>query len=146
MQEIVKIIINEIPPTNNKYMGNSHNFNEYRREKERWHWLIKGAINRAQKPKNPLVRATVNITYYFKDKRRRDPDNYSGKMLLDPLVREGILKDDSFDVVTLVLVGKVDKNNPRTEIEIRSMNDETDETAETGNSRKKERKADKDGK
>lgn len=77
----MKIVINEIPPTNNKYMGNSHNFNEYRREKERWHWLIKAAINEAQKPKIPLVRAIVNITYYFKDKRRRDPDNYSGKML-----------------------------------------------------------------
>ena len=146
MQTIIKIIINEIPPTNNKYMGNSHNFNEYRREKERWHWLIKVAINKAQKPRLPLVRATVNITYYFKDKRRRDPDNYSGKMLLDPLVREGILKDDSFDVVTLVLGGKVDKHNPRTEIEIRSMENETDKTAETGNRRKKERKASEDGK
>lgn len=141
----MKIIINEIPPTNNKYMGNSHNFNEYRREKERWHWLIKGAINGAQKPKIPLVRAIVNITYYFKDKRRRDPDNYSGKMLLDPLVREGILKDDSFDVVTLVLDGKVDKHNPRTEIEIRSIENETNEKAEAGSRRKKERKTIKDG-
>ena len=119
MQQIVKITINEIPPTNNKYMGNSHNFNEYRREKERWHWLIKGAI--AQKPNTPFERAIVSITYYFKDKRRRDPDNYSGKMLLDPLVREGILADDSFAVVTLVLDGKVDKKNPRTEIEIKCI-------------------------
>ena len=105
-------------------MGNSHNFNEYRREKERWHWLIKAAINNAQKPQKPLQKAVVNITYYFKDKRRRDPDNYSGKMLLDPLVKEGILIDDSFDVVTLVLDGKVDKSNPRTEIEIRSIENE----------------------
>lgn len=134
MLTIVKITINEIPPSNNKYMGNSHNFNEYRREKERWHWLIRAAINRAQKPKNPLARATVNITYYFKDKRRRDPDNYSGKMLLDPLVKEGILKDDSFDVVTLVLDGRVDKHNPRTEIEIRSIDNETDKQEEAGDS------------
>jgi len=126
VQPVTKIIINEIPPTNNKYMGNSHNFNEYRREKERWHWLIKEAINKAQKPKTPLVRAVVNITYYFKDKRRRDPDNYSGKMLLDPLVKEGILKDDSFDVVTLVLDGKVDKHNPRTEVEIIEIADATE--------------------
>ena len=131
MQQIL-ITINEIPPTNNKYMGNSHNFNEYRREKERWHWLIRVAINKAQKPKKPLERAIVNITYYFKDKRRRDPDNYSGKMLLDPLVREGILIDDSFDVVTLVLDGKVDKNNPRTEIEIRSVENENDKKADAG--------------
>lgn len=87
--------------------------------------MIKGAINKAQRPKKPLERAIVNITYYFKDRRRRDPDNYSGKMLLDPLVKEGILIDDSFDVVTLVLDGKVDKQNPRTEIEIRSVENET---------------------
>lgn len=123
--QAIKITISEIPPSNNKYMGNSHNFNAYRREKERWHWLIKAAINNAQKPKKPLQKAVVNITYYFKDKRRRDPDNYSGKMLLDPLVKEGILIDDSFDVVTLVLDGQVDKNNPRTEIEIRSIENES---------------------
>ena len=70
---------------------------------------------------------------------RRDPDNYSGKMLLDPLVREGILIDDSFDVVTLVLGGKVDKKNPRTEIEIRSVEYETDKKADAG-SRKKEKR------
>jgi len=125
----MKIIVNEIPPSNNKYMGNSHNFNEYRRSKERWHWLIKVAMCNVQKPRKPLEKAIVNITYYFKDKRRRDPDNYSGKMLLDPLVREGILTDDSFDVVTLVLDGKVDNQNPRTEIEIRSVENETDKTA-----------------
>ena len=116
---MTKIVINEIPPSNNKYMGNSHNFNAYRREKERWHWLIKVALQKANKPQKPIEKAIVNITYYFKDKRRRDPDNYSGKMLLDPLVREGILVDDSFGNVTLVLAAGVDKNQPRTEIEIK---------------------------
>ena len=117
----LRLVIKDIPPSNNLYMGNSHNFNEYRKEKERWHWLIKSALSKAEKPKKPLEKAVVNITYYFKDKRRRDPDNYSGKMLLDPLVREGILIDDSFKVVTLVLQASCDKNNPRTEIEIRSV-------------------------
>ncbi len=117
----MRIVINEIPPTNNKYMGNSHNFNDYRREKERWHLLIKCALNKAEKPKTPIEKAVVNITYYFKDKRRRDPDNYSGKMLLDPLVREGVLKDDSFKNVTLVLAAGYDKNEPRTEIDIEGV-------------------------
>ena len=117
----MKIVINEIPPSNNKYMGNSHNFNDYRREKERWHWLIKGALNKVGKPKKPFEKALVQITYYFKDKRRRDPDNYSGKMLLDPLVREGILIDDSFSNITLVLAAGYDKNEPRTEINIKGV-------------------------
>jgi hypothetical protein len=42
-------------------------------------------------------------------------------MLLDPLVREGILVDDSFDVVTLVLSADCDKENPRTEINIKGV-------------------------
>lgn len=90
-------------------------------------------MNTDEKPKKPIEKAIVNITYYFKDKRRRDPDNYSGKMLLDPLVREGVLIDDSFKVVTLVLSASYDKNNPRTEIEIRSVKDADKGTeAETG--------------
>ena len=63
----------------------------------------------------------MQIKYYFKTKHRRDPDNYSGKMLLDPLVREGILVDDSFDVVTLLLSAECDKDNPRTEIDVKEV-------------------------
>ena len=111
-----KITVKDIPPSNNKYMGNSNSFRIYAKEKEKWHWLIKAAIK--AKPNKPLEKAIVHITYFFKDKRRRDPDNYSGKMLLDPLVRENILQDDSFNNVKLVLDGKYDKENPRTEIEI----------------------------
>lgn len=115
----IKIVIDDIPPSNNKYMGNSHNFNEYRRIKQKWHLLVKAALLKAEKPKTPFCRATVAITYYFKDNRRRDPDNYSGKMLLDPLVSEGVLADDSFNHINLRLrKGGVDKLSPRTEIEI----------------------------
>lgn len=112
----MKIIVNEIPPSNNQYMGNSHNFNIYRKEKEKWHWLIAAATK--DRPDSPYEKARVYITYFFPDKRRRDPDNYAGKMILDPLVRIGILRDDSFKNVELVLRGSYDKNNPRTEIEI----------------------------
>lgn len=112
----MKIVIKDIPPSNNEYLGNSHNFNVYRRKKEEWHWLIKAALT--EKPSEPSEHAEVCITYYFPTKHRRDPDNYSGKMILDPLVKEGILKDDSFANVTLILRGMYDKENPRTEIEI----------------------------
>lgn len=112
------ITVKEIPPSNNKYMGNSHNFNIYRREKERWHYLIKAALYGIKKPQKPLEKVMVHITYHFKDRRRHDPDNYSGKFILDALVLEGIIKDDSFGVIELKLTGAVDKTNPRTEIEI----------------------------
>lgn len=112
----MKLVINNIPPSANRYMGNSHNFNIYRMEKQKWHWLIKAAIK--DKPEEPFSKAVVRITYFFADARRRDPDNYAGKMILDPLVREGVLKDDSFAVIRLELGAAVDRQAPRTEIEI----------------------------
>lgn len=122
---ILKAVVNDIPPSNNKYMGNSHDFNGYRAQKERWHWLIKGALQKVKKPAVPFEKAVVTISYYFRDKRRHDPDNYSGKMILDPLVREGVIKDDSFDNIELRLKkGGVDKVNPRTEIIVEEVQDE----------------------
>lgn len=111
------LTISDIPPSNNKFLGNSNSYHIYSKYKQDWHTLIKKAIN--NKPKKPIKTAIVKITYYFKDKRRRDPDNYSGKMILDPLVKEGILEDDSFSHITLILCAGYDKNNPRTVIEIK---------------------------
>lgn len=112
----IEIIVKGTPPSNNRFMGNSHNFNEFRRFKEEWHWLIKVAIKR--KPKKPIRKAVVYIKYYFGKRGRRDPDNFSGKMLLDPLVREGILEDDSFDNIVLQLSADIDREHPRTEIRV----------------------------
>ena len=118
---MIKIVIKAIPPSNNLFLGNSHNFNEYQRTKQDWHWLIKFAINK--RPAKPYESAVVSIKYFFPDRKRRDPDNYSGKMLLDPLVREGILKDDSFKYITLRLEADYCKEDPRTEITIEERND-----------------------
>lgn len=115
----VKIIIQDIPPSNNKYMGNSHSFHAYRDEKEKWEWLVLSAIKK--RPRKPYKRAIVKIEYFFGDKRRRDPDNYSGKFLLDGLTKAGILEDDSFKNVELILRGNYDKHNPRTEITVKRV-------------------------
>lgn len=117
MLDTVKIVVDGTPPSNNKYMGNSRNFNIYRRDKEEWEWRIKAKAH--QIPKKPFKKATVTITYYFKTRHRRDPDNFSGKLLIDPLVRVGILEDDSFNnIVALRLAANYDKHNPRTEITV----------------------------
>jgi crossover junction endodeoxyribonuclease RusA len=113
-----KIVIPEIPPSNNKYMGNGRmgsNY-KYQEEKRMWEWLVRAAVK--EKPDKPLKKAIVKITYYFPTKHRRDPDNYSGKFLLDGLTKAGIIEDDSFSNIDLVLVGKIDRDNPRTEIEV----------------------------
>lgn len=110
-----KYIIPNIPPSNNKFIGRSNKW-EYQKIKKEWANLI--WLTCRPKPKQPLSGVTVSLKYYFKDKIRRDPDNFSGKMILDGLVKARILQDDSFDCITLKLDAGYDKNNPRTEITI----------------------------
>ena len=111
----LKYIIDEIPPSNNKFKGRKNCY-EYRELKKYWEALVYYKCRPI--PKKPLENQLVRITYYFPTKIRHDPDNYNGVFILDGLVKAGILKDDSFDCITLLLDGKHDKENPRTEIEI----------------------------
>ena len=55
------------------------------------------------RPPAPLEHSSVTLVYCFWDNRRRDPDNYSGKMILDGLVKAGIIRDDSFERIDLTL-------------------------------------------
>lgn len=96
----VKITVDEIPPSNNRFIGRENRW-EDQEEKKRWETLVKVAC--IGKPKRQTERAVVQIRYFFPDRRRRDPDNYSGKMILDGLVRCGVLKDDSFSCIRLEL-------------------------------------------
>lgn len=108
--------IHGIPPSNNKYIGRTNRW-EYQAEKRRWEELIQYLCS--PKPKKPIKIARVTLRYYFKTKVRHDPDNYAGKMILDGLVHAGILEDDSFSCIELVLqCGGYDSKNPRTEIEV----------------------------
>lgn len=92
----------------------------YQEEKKKWAWLIRKSLGKTY-IKHPKENAVVRIRYYFKDRRRRDPDNYSGKFILDGLVHAGVLADDSFNNIELILRGGYDKENPRTEIEIEEV-------------------------
>jgi crossover junction endodeoxyribonuclease RusA len=53
----------------------------------------------------PFPQAVVRVVYHFPDRRRRDPDNYTAalKLFLDAFVMAGVLLDDSFAHVTLVV-------------------------------------------
>lgn len=110
------IVVNQIPPSDNKFKGR-RNVWEYRTAKKEWLdmllWLCKGKV-----PQKPFERAVVTITYFFPTRGRRDPDNYSGKFILDGLVQAGIIQDDSFRCIDLRLRGDCDREKPRTEIEI----------------------------
>lgn len=117
MQEL-SYIIPEIPPSNNKYIGRNMRF-AYQDAKKAWADKIYFLCR--PRPPKPFNKAVVVLTYYFKDRRRHDPDNYAGKFILDGLVRAEIIIDDSFDNISLHLNGRYDKDNPRTEIYIKEL-------------------------
>jgi Holliday junction resolvase RusA-like endonuclease len=113
--EEMKYIIPYIPQSDNHYKGRQ-NVWEYRNDKKLW--LELGQVYIRPRPKEPYKKATVRIKYYFKTKARHDPDNYSGKFIMDCLTEYGVIQDDSFDCVKLIIEGGYDKNNPRTEVEV----------------------------
>lgn len=110
----MKIILDFIPPTINKYIGRT-NIWEYQKDKK----IICEKVKKQSLGIHPKIdKCKMKITYYFKDKRRRDPSNYE-KMLLDALVSADIIIDDNYSVINeLTTRGKYDSVNPRTEIEI----------------------------
>lgn len=95
--------IDDIPPSNNQYMGNQRNYNLYRNKKNEWKLIVRNALP-YKLPDEPLKSAVVSIHYVFPDRRRRDMDNYSGKFLLDPLVEYGILADDNYTVLNELII------------------------------------------
>ena len=116
----LKIVVDDIPPSNNRFMGKGsikQQAHIYQDIKRQWAMFIRAAVGR-KKPIHPIEKAIVKITYYFPNLIRRDPDNYSGKFILDGLVNAGVLIDDSFKNIELILEGKLDRDNPRTEIKI----------------------------
>lgn len=90
-----------IPPSWNQIMR-MHRMEQVRVANE-WHATIGWAALAAKVETRHIPRARVTLRYRFPDRRRRDPDNYAGKFLLDGLTQTGIIADDSFDVITLVI-------------------------------------------
>lgn len=100
-----KYTIPEIPPSLNKYLGRENSW-DYRSTKAEW--LRKMSLYCTPKPRDPLERAVVTLFFHFKDKRRRDLDNYL-KFILDGLTGAGIIRDDNFETIELRLKGTADK-------------------------------------
>ena len=111
----MKYIIPEIPPSNNKFIGRNARW-EYQKIKKYWEELIFYTCR--PRPDKPFKKVVVTLTYYFPDNRKRDCDNFSGKFILDGLTKAGIIEDDSFQNIELVLAANFKCKTPRTEIEV----------------------------
>lgn len=117
----MKITLKGVPPSLNRFLGRNAKW-AYRNEKEaRTALVLAACINAADKPKTPYTFALIRIDYFFPDMRRRDPDNYCGKLLLDGLTKAKVITDDDFAHIALALHSHVDRNDPRTEITIIPM-------------------------
>lgn len=117
MGKVIKLELPFIPPSINYYIGRDNRF-QYQNDKKKLHRITK--LITAGKNYN-IEKCKMTVTYYFKDKRRRDPGNYE-KILLDCLVEANIIIDDNYNVITeFTTKGDYDKNNPHTEIIIEEL-------------------------
>jgi crossover junction endodeoxyribonuclease RusA len=110
----MKLVLDVFPPSLNKLL--------------RMHWA---ARRRTQSDYNALVvayriqqrvpeatgRQRVSITFYWPNRRRKDPDNYA-KVLCDALTHAGLILDDSPAWAEITTRFEVDRANPRIEIEL----------------------------
>lgn len=95
-----------------KIEGIPMNLNTYRNahyhllNKEKLIWEKAVALAIREQGIRPLSRCKVTMEFFFKDKRRHDPDNYSccAKFILDGMVKAGILSDDNFEVIEMLSV------------------------------------------
>jgi Holliday junction resolvase RusA-like endonuclease len=75
---------------------------------------------RPYRPKTPIVRASVAITFFAENKRRFDLSN-AAESVMDLLVDAEILADDSWAVVPDLTLrfGGLDVKAPRAEVEVK---------------------------
>jgi crossover junction endodeoxyribonuclease RusA len=99
---MIRLYIKDIPSSNNATQGKGgvKRALAYNEEKKVWSGYFQ--ILRSQMSKElkglplPYSQATVIMIYHFPNGQRRDPDNYSGKMILDGLKDAGFIVDDAF--------------------------------------------------
>lgn len=87
--------------------------------KQQWKQFIIWWINDLGYTNMKLDNFDIEYDIYHPTKRRTDPDNYSPKFIHDGFVESGFIVDDDREHLhSLTIRCHVDKDNPRTEINI----------------------------
>lgn len=118
---MILLVIPGTPPSLNQW--SRMHWAKAARIKKQWEndilWAFLAIGRTWKKDEFPYQKAHVKVTYYFTTNRRRDADNLNLKFILDGIVKAGIIKDDSTNIIGQPEVSwAVDKKNPRVEIEI----------------------------
>jgi len=80
-----------------------------------WHEDASWQLYTQKKPMG-ITKAQIELDFYLPDNHKADLTN-KAESVMDLLVDLGIIKDDSWQVVShLILTGEYDKENPRVEI------------------------------
>lgn len=98
MYEVCRLFIElpHLPPREANPNANSHYFTRSKVRREQREEMIAYVLEQGR-PKTPFNKAHITITWYAKDKRKRDVDNLLSAMKgsIDGLVEAGVLVDDS---------------------------------------------------
>lgn len=130
---MIKIIIQGIPPAkkNGKQwvVRGTRRFLVPSEAYQNWHEIATYEVTRQIGPvrqKLPLHVVKMEVTYFVKDKKRRDSDNATTSVL-DLFVDLGIIKDDSMVELPDIrmIYGGIVRENPRTEIVIETYEPKT---------------------
>ena len=120
MSEPITIVL-PLPSRDVSPNGRGHWAKKARAVKKHREWAVLAVLS--DDTPLPLWRtAEAQATFYVRDKRRRDGDNYLAmlKPYFDGIVQAGVLKDDS-GVRHAPVLFVVDKKDPRVEIRIRPL-------------------------
>ena len=123
---MIKIKIAAIPPSNNQSQGKGGvkraiGYSQTKKLWNEWIWIMRSKLKQRGELDGlllPFEKATVIMKYNFKGERRRDPDNYSGKMILDGLKNNGFIVDDSFKDIDIFPLATFKNKEESTEITI----------------------------
>ena len=92
--------------------------------KQRWKDFIIWLIDNQGYSNLHINKCEMIFTTYYKTNRRHDVDNSTPKFILDGFSESGFINDDDIThLVRLTLQCAVDKENPRTEIIIKILED-----------------------
>ena len=87
--------------------------------KQRWKDFIIWFVENQGYSNLHIEKCEMIFTTYYSTNRRHDVDNSTPKFILDGFSESGLISDDdSTHLKKLTLICNVDKDNPRTEIEV----------------------------
>lgn len=92
--------------------------------KQKWKDFICWFVRESGYGDAMIERCKIKHTIFYPTRRRHDVDNTTPKFILDGFVESGMIVDDDYLHITeLTLRCGIDKENPRTEIEITILNE-----------------------